>query len=94
MVYAQEVEQALRRHADVADAAVIGVPSPELGQEVVAFVTTRSPITERDLIRHCRRELAPFKVPARIEVLRELPRNSGGKVIKSELLSRMSSAPV
>jgi len=85
MVYAQEVEQALRRHPLVSDAAVVGVPSQRLGQEVVAFVVTRSPADRKDIVRHCRQELAPFKIPSRIEFVDDLPRNASGKVDKSRL---------
>jgi acyl-coenzyme A synthetase/AMP-(fatty) acid ligase len=86
MVHAQEVEQALRRHAAVADAAVVGAPSARLGQEVVAFVVARLPATARELTAHCRQELAPFKVPARFEFVDTLPRNANGKVVKAKLL--------
>jgi acyl-coenzyme A synthetase/AMP-(fatty) acid ligase len=89
MVYAQEVEQALLRHPGVTDAAVVGAPSPELGQEVVAFVTLASPADERALIQHCRTQLAPFKVPARVEIIDALPRNPSGKVVKGDLLKRL-----
>jgi acyl-coenzyme A synthetase/AMP-(fatty) acid ligase len=86
MVYAQEVEQALLRHTSVTDAAVVGAPSPELGQEVVAFVILAGPADERVLIQHCRTQLAPFKVPARVEIVDGLPRNPSGKVVKGDLL--------
>lgn len=85
MVHAQEVEQALRRHPKIIDAAVIGVPSEMLGQEVMAFVVVCGPLDLKEIIRHCRSELAPFKVPARIEFRDDLPRNPTGKVIKSRL---------
>ncbi len=45
---------------------------------------------EGALIQHCRRELAPFKVPARIVVVDALPRNTSGKVIKAELLKSLA----
>ncbi len=90
MVYAQEVEQALRRHDHVADAAVVGAPSPSLGEEVVAFVVLSAPAEEGALVQHCRRELAPFKVPARIVVVDALPRNPSGKVVKAELLQSLA----
>ena len=86
MVHAQEVEQALRRHDSVADAAVVGFPSAALGQEVAAFIVPRGPVDARELIRHCRHELAPFKVPTRVEFVAALPRNPNGKVIKDLLL--------
>jgi long-chain acyl-CoA synthetase len=87
MVHAQEVEQALRRHAGIADVAVVGVPSARLGQDVVAFVVARAPLDERDVIRHCRAELAPSKVPSSIAFVADLPRNAGGKVDKQRLLA-------
>jgi acyl-CoA synthetase (AMP-forming)/AMP-acid ligase II len=87
MVHAQEVELALRRHAGVFDAAVVGLPHPTLGQEIVAFVEARGQLDQRDLIRHCRAELAPFKVPARVVTVEALPRNANGKVDKSRLPS-------
>lgn len=85
-VYAQEVEQALRRHDCVQDAAVVGLPSETLGEEVIAFVVVKSPVGQKDLIRHCRAELAAYKVPTRIEFIAELPRGPGGKVVKGQLL--------
>lgn len=88
MVHAQEVEQALRRHSSVRDAAVVGAPCATLGQEVVAFVVAGAPLEARELVHHCRRELAPYKVPARVEFVEELPRNASGKVVKAMLLER------
>ena len=84
-IYAQEVEQALRRHESVLDAAVVGVPSETLGEEVVAFVVAGRPVEAKEIIRHCRNELASYKVPTRLVFLPELPRGTGGKVIKSML---------
>ena len=89
MVHAQEVEQALRRHPAVSDAAVVGAPSAELGQQVVAFVVLSEPVEAKELLRHCRSELAPFKVPARFVVVDALPRNPNGKVVKGELLKAL-----
>ncbi len=90
MVHAQEVEQALRRHASVTDAAVVGAPSPDLGQEVVAFVVAvEPPVDDRELVRHCRSELAPYKIPSRFVFVDTLPRNANGKVVKAELLTAL-----
>ena len=89
MVHAQEVEQVLRRHPAIVDVAVVGVRSVALGQEVVAFVEIRAPIDQTEVIRFCRRDLAGFKVPSRIEVIDALPRNAAGKVTKGALLDPM-----
>ena len=86
-IYPREVEQALLRHPNVADVAVIGVPSERWGEEVKAFVILRSGsnCTSDDLIVHCRRWLAGYKRPQSIEFITELPRNPSGKVLKREL---------
>ena len=91
MVHAQEVEQVLKQHADIAEVAVVGVPAPDLGEKVVAFVVTRAPIDEAELARFCRAALAPFKVPAEFQAIDALPRNASGKVLKEEL--KRSLAP-
>ena len=86
MVHAQEVEQVMRKHPAIVDVAVVGMPSPDLGQEVVAFIEVRSPVEQAELIRFCRRDLAGFKVPSRVTVVDKLPRNAAGKVTKAALL--------
>ncbi len=86
MVHAQEIEQVLRRHPDVVDAAVVGAPSPSLGQEVVAFIEVRRPLEPKEITRFCRGQLAGYKIPARIETVDSLPRNSAGKVVKTNLV--------
>ncbi|MGW8360140.1 class I adenylate-forming enzyme family protein [Streptomyces wedmorensis] len=87
-VYCVEVEGVLHEHPDVVDAAVLGVPHPLLGEEVVAVVRLRAGAdTDVERLRaHVGARLAAFKVPARILVREgELPRNPTGKVLKREL---------
>ncbi|MFE7548013.1 class I adenylate-forming enzyme family protein [Streptomyces gardneri] len=94
-VYCVEVESVLHEHPDVADAAVLGVPHPLLGEEVVAVVRLR-PEAEPDVERlraHVGARLAAFKVPARVLVRDgELPRNPTGKILKRELRGLFSRA--
>jgi fatty-acyl-CoA synthase len=84
-IYPQEIEQVLARHPSVAAAAVVGVPDERYGEQVAAFVV---PVEGRDLptadrlIEYCRRELAPFKVPRRVEIVEALPVTPLGKVQK------------
>jgi long-chain acyl-CoA synthetase len=87
-VYCVEVEQVLFDHADVIDAAVVGVPHRVLGEEVKAVVQLRpgSDATPEELRAHCAGHLAGFKVPEYVELRDEpLPRNPAGKVMKSLL---------
>jgi acyl-CoA synthetase (AMP-forming)/AMP-acid ligase II len=85
-IYAAEIERVLSEHPAVADAAVVGAPAADQGEEVVAFVVLHQPAEAAALIAHCRRSLAPHKVPQRVVVVDGLPRNAGGKVVKPELL--------
>jgi fatty-acyl-CoA synthase len=75
----------LHDHPDVVEAAVIGVPDERWGEVCAAFVVLRGPVGEEELLAHCRGRLARFKVPKSVHVVGELPRNSLGKVVKSEL---------
>jgi long-chain acyl-CoA synthetase len=82
-----EVEAVLVSHPAVAEAAVVGLPHGELGEEVAAFVTLRAGARAdaEELIHHCRERLASFKYPRRVTILDQLPRGSTGKVLKSRL---------
>jgi long-chain acyl-CoA synthetase len=93
-VYCVEVENVLFEHPDVLDAAVVGVPHRELGEEVKAVVQLRegSHATEDDIRSFCREHLADFKVPAIVEIRSEpLPRNPAGKILKNLLRGDESS---
>jgi long-chain acyl-CoA synthetase len=85
-----EVEAVLHAHPAVAEAAVVGVPHTELGEEVVAFVALRPGAREdpQALVAWCRERLAGFKYPRRITIVDHLPRASTGKVLKSRLLGQ------
>jgi long-chain acyl-CoA synthetase len=78
----------LAGHPAVAEAAVVGAPHPELGEEVVAFVALRAGAGAEpdELIAYCKARLAAFKYPRRVTVLDRLPRASTGKVLKARLL--------
>lgn len=94
-VYSVEVEAALFEHPAVADAAVIGVPHPVLGEEVGAAVVLRggSKVNADELARHAREHLAGFMVPTHFWFLSEpLPRNPQGKVLKRELRDKLIRA--
>lgn len=86
-VYPAEVEEVLAKHHAVREAAVIGVPDREWGERVRAFVALRegARVDPAELIAWCRARLSGPKVPRDVRVLRELPKNPTGKVLKREL---------
>jgi fatty-acyl-CoA synthase len=88
-VYPAEVEAVLHEHPAVADAAVVGVPDERWGEVCAAFVVLREETTEQDLRTFCAGRLARFKVPKSFHVVDELPRNSMGKIQKSELKAQV-----
>ena len=81
----REVEDVLERHPGVREVAVVGLPDPDLGEKVAAFVVTDGTAGEEDLAAHCRSALALFKCPRVFLVVDSLPRNAMGKVTKSVL---------
>ncbi|HLG51533.1 MAG TPA: acyl-CoA synthetase [Chloroflexota bacterium] len=92
-VYPREVEEVLQSHPDVAEVAVLGLPDPDLGEQVVAAVVPRvpgAPPSADDLIAFCRDRLASFKKPRRIYFVESLPRNALGKVQKHLLREQLA----
>ncbi|HSV20367.1 MAG TPA: malonyl-CoA synthase [Casimicrobiaceae bacterium] len=86
-VYPKEIEERLDRLEGVAESAVIGVPDPDFGEAVVAVLVPRegAALDERAVIGSLRGEMASFKIPKRVYVVAELPRNAMGKVQKNLL---------
>lgn len=87
-VYPKEVESVIDGRPGVAESAVIGLPHADFGEAVTAVVASADGIDEAALIAELRKELAGFKVPKRVIVVAELPRNAMGKVQKAELRRR------
>jgi malonyl-CoA/methylmalonyl-CoA synthetase len=82
-VYPAEVEAVLARHPGVVEVAVVGLPSAEWGETVVAYVVgDPDPVSLQELAAA---ELAPFKCPRQVRLIDALPRNALGKVVRSEL---------
>jgi len=90
-VFPREIEAVLLAHPDVVEAAVVGVPHAELGEEVAAFVVTRagSRAEADELIAFCRERLAGYKYPRRLTLLSALPRSATGKILKGKLGGRV-----
>jgi acyl-coenzyme A synthetase/AMP-(fatty) acid ligase len=93
-VFAPDVEAAIARHPLVAEAAVIGIPSPSLGEEVVAFVVKSGALEHDALANHCRTALAPAQRPDRIFYIAALPRLDAGKIDRPRLQSLALSEAV
>lgn len=91
-----EIEQVLMSHPAVRDAVCFGVADAKYGELVGAAVTLSAEAEIRALIDHCREQLAAFKVPARIDVLAEIPRTPTGKVQRrrvAEFVEQRRSQP-
>jgi acyl-CoA synthetase (AMP-forming)/AMP-acid ligase II len=88
-----EVENALCEHQAVADCAVFGFPDRTHGENLAAALVLRQPVVFRDLRAFLFPRLAPHKIPTRFITLDELPRNTSGKVLKSQLRERVALGP-
>ncbi len=86
-VYPREVEEVLYAHPAVMEAAVIGIPSPQHGEEVKAIVVRKPGATlgEEELRIYCKEKLAAYKYPRVIEFRDALPKGPTGKILKREL---------
>lgn len=91
---ALEIEETIREHPGVAEVAVVGVPDPQWGDRVVACVIPRpgheADCEEGALRAFLKERVAPYKVPRQVVLLRELPRNALGKVLKPELVKTLA----
>ena len=76
----QEIDEVLLAHPAVAEAVCFGVLHPIHGEEPSAAVVLRTPVTDSELIAHCRNHLADFKCPRVIHIVEEIPRTATGKV--------------
>ena len=96
-VYPAEVENVIYQLPQIAEAAVIGVPDERWGETGKVFISLKEgqTIEEKDIIEHCLKNLAKFKVPQSVEFIDLLPRNATGKVLKRELREEIvgSEAP-
>ena len=86
-VYPREIEEVLMTHEAVSLCAVIGVPCPENGEEIKAFVVKKdgASVTEEEIINWCKENMASYKYPRLVEFRESLPMTATGKILKREL---------
>lgn len=88
--YPAEIENLMYRHGGIAQVAVVGVPDERMGEVGVAFVVPApgASLSPDEVVAWCREHMANFKVPRRVELVKTLPTNASGKVLKYELRQR------
>jgi long-chain acyl-CoA synthetase len=95
-VYPREVEHVLLAHPSVAEVAVVGLPDPEWGEVVAAFVVAadaNAPVDAAALDALCRQRIARHKRPRSYHAVAELPRNAAGKILKKTLREGLADGP-
>ena len=89
----EEIEEALVTHPSVADAGVVGVPDPVMGQKTKAFVVLKAGVAPSDdlkkqLVEHCKGKVAVYKLPREVEFIDAMPRTAVGKLLRRMLRQR------
>ncbi len=84
-VFAAEVESVLKKHKNVTDAVVTGLPDKEWGHRIHAFIETAEPVSDKALIKFALNYLPPYKIPKSFEHLDHIPRNESGKINRNKL---------
>jgi acyl-CoA synthetase (AMP-forming)/AMP-acid ligase II len=80
-----EIDDVLLQHPMVAEAVCFGVPHPVWGEEVQAVVVPRGEVNERQLLQHCHRHLADFKIPKKVHFVEAIPRTATGKIQRTRI---------
>ena len=89
-IYPREIEETLITHPAVADVAVVGIPDPDWGESVKAFVVLKEGemIGEQEVIDFCKKHLASYKKPKTVVFIPTIPRNPSGKALKRLLIEK------
>jgi long-chain acyl-CoA synthetase len=83
-IYPKDIDQVLAEHPKVAEAVAVGIPDRYRGQTVKAFVVLKAgqSATEEEILDFCRKNLAKYKVPTRVEFRQALPKSTSGKILR------------
>ncbi len=85
-VYPSEIEEVLRLHPDIDEAAAIGIPHEATGEQIKIFISSlNEKLTLKEIQAHCRKYLTGYKIPRKVEFRNELPKSAVGKILKREL---------
>lgn len=86
-VYPREIEEVLFEHPQIKEASVIGIPDEKRGESVKAFIVPREgeQPTVEGILAYCKENLAAYKVPTSIEIVKTLPKSMVGKVLRRKL---------
>ena len=84
-VYPNEIEDVLNDHDNIVEASVIGVPDSKTGEAVIAFVVTKGKLTPPAVKEYCRIQLAAYKIPKEVVIVKGLPKSNVGKVLRRVL---------
>ena len=92
-VFPNEIEEKIAQLAGIQEVGVIGVPDDKSGERVKAYVVSgTNPPTAEEVIAHCRKDLAAYKVPTAVEFVDELPKSPIGKILRRELRAQVIAA--
>jgi acyl-CoA synthetase (AMP-forming)/AMP-acid ligase II len=87
----REIDDVLLQHPAVGEAVAFGSPHPSWGEEVVAAVVLKSPVTEKELIAFARERLADYKVPKKLYIVDRIPTTATGKVQRRAVADALNS---
>lgn len=92
-IYPREIEEVLYEHDAILECIVAGIPDPYRGETVKAYIVLKdgATVTEEELDKYCRTELAAFKVPRAYEFRKELPKTAVGKILRRTLIEEEKS---
>lgn len=91
-VYPNEIEDTVCLHPNILEAAAIGVPDQKSGEIIKLFLVVKQPMSDKEVIEHCREHLTGYKIPKLIEFKTSLPKSNVGKILRKELRTNESTS--